>query len=348
MFDFYSRRGNGGIFLLNYLKTCAIIKIQHIVYCMGENSMIDRQLLTKNGIAVLRLAREFLSLKSGDRIETVGDYAEKMDLGRGTIQSAMRYLEETGAIRLEARGHLGTYIEEIDYKKLWGVSGLSSITGVMPLPYSRRYEGLATGLYKAFEKASIPFNMAYMRGGYNRIEALEQGKYDFAVMSKLAADINIAEGRDIVIILSLGKYSYVKGHKILFADPEYREIRDGMKVAIDNTSIDHYVLTRYECEGKSVEYVQLSYNQILKSLLEKRIDAAVWNIDETEDRNLNLPYYDLTNPKVLKLNEDDTEAVFVVKKTNWGVDGVLRHAIDRQFVLDVQRQVLDGHILPEY
>jgi len=310
--------------------------------------MIDKQLLTKNGIAVLRLAREFLSLKAGDRLETVGDYAQKMDLGRGTIQSAMRYMEETGAIKLEAKGHLGTYIEAVDYKKLWEVSGLSSITGAMPLPYSRRYEGLATGLYKAFEKADIPFNIAYMRGGYNRIEALEQEKYDFAVMSKLAADMIIAEGRDISIILSLGKHSYVKGHKILFANPEYTKIEDGMKIAIDKTSIDHYILTQYECENRSIEYVELSYNQILKSLLEKSIDAAVWNIDEAEDHNLHFRYYDPTNPKVLELDEDDTEAVFIVRKNNWGVDGILKHVIDRQFVLDIQKQVLEGQILPGY
>ena len=310
--------------------------------------MIDKQLLTKNGIAVLMLAREFLSLKIGDRIETVGDYAEKMDLGRGTIQSAMRYLAETGAIELEAKGHLGTYIEDIDYQKLWEASGLSSITGVMPLPYSRRYEGLATGFYKTFERATIPFNMAYMRGGYNRIKALEQDKYDFTVMSKLAADMIITKDKDISIILSLGKYSYVKGHKILFSNPEFNKIEDGMKVAIDQTSIDHYILTKYECENKSIEYVELSYNQILKSLIEKTIDAAVWNIDEAEDHNLNFRYYELTNPKVIELNESDTEAVVTVRKNNWCVDGILKHVIDRQLVLDVQKQVLEGRILPGY
>ncbi|WP_422443538.1 GntR family transcriptional regulator YhfZ [Thermoanaerobacterium sp. DL9XJH110] len=310
--------------------------------------MIDRQLLTKNGLAVLRLAREFISLKKGDRIETVGDFAQKLDLGRGTIQSAMRYLEEAGAIKLEAKGHLGTYIENIDYQKLWEIAGLRVITGIMPLPYSRRYEGLATGLYKAFEKANIPFNMAYMRGGYKRLEVLEQGKYDFAIMSKLAASINISSGKDMEIVLDLGKYSYVKGHKVLFANPEDTQIKDGMKVALDKSSIDHFILTCYECEGKDVEYVELSYNQILKSLLEKRIDAAVWNIDETEDRNLNLPYFDLKNPKVLKLNEDDTVAVLVVKKSNWGIGGVLKHIVDKEYVLDIQRQVLEGKILPSY
>ena len=56
--------------------------------------MINKELLTKNGIAVLRLGREFISLKTGDRIEPIGNYSEKFGLGRGTIQSALRFLEE--------------------------------------------------------------------------------------------------------------------------------------------------------------------------------------------------------------------------------------------------------------
>ncbi|WP_238988876.1 GntR family transcriptional regulator YhfZ [Calorimonas adulescens] len=310
--------------------------------------MIDKQLLTKNGIAVLRLARELISLRPGQRIETVGDYADKLDLGRGTIQSALKYLEDSGAVKLDARGHLGTYIESIEYKKLWEVAGLRSITGVMPLPYSRRYEGLATGLYKTFEKADIPFNMAYMRGGYRREEALEQDKYDFAVMSMLAAELNIASGKDMEIAMDFGRYSYVGGHKVLFSNPKNNEIMDGMKVALDSSSVDHFILTCYECEGKQVEYVELSYNQILKSLMDGKIDAAVWNIDEVIDRGLNIPYYDLKNPKIFELNEKDTVAAIVVKKSNWGIGGILKHVIDKDFVMNVQNKVLAGEILPAY
>ena len=253
-----------------------------------------------------------------------------------------------GAVKLEPKGHLGTFIEKIDYRELWEIAGLGSITGAMPLPYSRRYEGLATGFYKAFEKADIPFNMAYMRGGYKRQEALEQLKYDFIVMSKLAADINIDAGKDVEIVLDFGNYSYVKGHKVLFANPKNDKITDGMKVALDKSSPDHFILTSYECEDKKVGYVELTYNQILKSLLDKKIDAAVWNIDEIEDRNQNIPYYDLKNPKVLELKEDDTRAVLVVRKSDWGLSDILRNIIDKQYILDIQKKVLREEILPSY
>lgn len=289
-----------------------------------------------------------MRLKEGDRIETLAYYAEQLDLGRGTVQSALRYLEEIGAIELEPRGHLGTYINKINYRKLWKISGVGSVTGAMPLPYSRRYEGLATGLYKAFEQADIPLNLAYMRGGYRRQEALEQGKYDFIIMSKLAADINITSGKDMEIAIDFGPYSYVKGHKVLFSSPEEQEIKDFMKIALDNSSIDHLILTQYECEGKEVEYVELPYNQILRNLIDKKIDAAIWNIDEIEDRNLHIPYYDLKNPKALKLQEDGTKAVLVVKKSDWGLGDILRRIIDKNYVLGIQVKVLKGEMLPSY
>jgi hypothetical protein len=315
---------------------------------MGDILLIDGQLLTKNGIAVLRLAREFILLKEGQRIETVADYANKLGLGRGTIQTALRYLENIEAIHLEVRGHLGTSAVKVDYKKLWTVSGLGSITGVMPLPYSRRYEGLATGFYKAFEKASIQFNMAYMRGGYKREEALLQGKYDFAVMSKPAACYLMESCSDVEIVLDLGKHSFVKGHRILFADPQEVEIRDGMKVAIDSSSIDISILTRYECDGKDVEYVELTYNQILKSLQDGKIDAAIWSIDEVDDRNLNISFGDLKSTKVKDMDEDDTKAVLLVKKSNWGIDSIIRHMIDKEYIVDIQNKVIKGEILPSY
>lgn len=310
--------------------------------------MINKELLTKNGIAVLRLGREFISLRTGDRIEPIGNYSKKFDLGRGTIQSALRFLEETEAVKLEPKGHLGTFIESIDYRKLWDVAGLGSITGAMPLPYSRRYEGLATGIYKAFEKANIPFNMAYMRGGHKRQEALEQMKYDFIIMSKLAADTSISSGSDMEILLDFGDYSYVKDHKVLFANPENDEITDGMRVALDKSSPDHVILTTCECEGKNVDFVELTYNQILKSLQDKKIDAAVWNIDEIIDRNIKISYCDLKSPKALKIKEDDTKAVLVVKKSNWGISGILRNIINKEDVCHIQRKVLRGEMLPNY
>lgn len=101
------------------------------------------KLMSKNGRVTMLLARELLAHNEGDRIKTIGEYAGYFDTGRGTVQSALRFLQDSGAISLESKGHLGTYILMLNYKNLWEISDPGVIMGVMPLPYSKRYEGLA-------------------------------------------------------------------------------------------------------------------------------------------------------------------------------------------------------------
>lgn len=309
---------------------------------------MDNHLLTKNGTAVIKLARMFLSMREGQRLKTVGEYADQLGMGRGTVQAAMKYLENSGAISISAKRRQGTYIEKINYVKLWELADFKIIVGVMPLPYSRRYEGIATGLYRTFERAKVPFNLAYMRGGYRREQALLSGKYDFAVMSLLAAEALKESRKNVEIIVEFGAHSYVSGHKVLFSDPGCTQIVDGMNVALDSTSADHLILTRCECKHKNVNFVELSYNQILESLAQKNVDAAVWNIDEITDRHLDIPYYDFQSQEAKELETKATVATIVTVKSRKGINNVLRQAIDRSLVLEIQQKVLRSELLPEY
>jgi hypothetical protein len=309
---------------------------------------MKQDLLTKNGIAAGQLAREFLSLKADDKIQTIGEYAELFDLGRGTIQTALKYLEDNGAIILDARGHLGTYIVKLDYKILWNLAGYNNISGVMPLPYSRRYEGLATGLYKVFEEENIPFNMAYLKGSERRIQALQSGKYDFAIMSMLAAKHNIESGKSIKIIVDFGPQTNVSSHCLIFADIDKYQIEDGMKVAIDPTSIDHSILTSFECQFKKVDYVELPYNQIISNLVNKKLDAAIWNFDEIQDHNLSLKSQPLQSQQSIRVNQENTHAVLVVTKNNGVMEKILGRIVNKEKVCIIQSRVLEGKILPEY
>ncbi len=307
-----------------------------------------KQLMSKNGRVTMLLAREMMSYHEGYRINTIGEFAESFSMGRGTVQSALKFLQETGAIKLESKGHLGTYIEMIDYEKLWSISDLGVFMGVMPLPYSKRYEGLATGFYKTFEKGSIPFSLAFMRGATKRIEALTLGKYNFAVVSKLAANMEIEKSSSIEIMHEFGEGSYVGNHVIIFRDSSMKEITDGMRVALDPTSIDQFTLTSYECEGKKVEYITTPYNQILQKLKNNEIDAAIWNVDEIEEKNLNFNISPFSNPKTRNINKEDTIAVVVVSKNSLEFGDVLRRFIDFKEVEGMQKKVINQEVIPIY
>lgn len=162
-------------------------------------------LLQKSAIAVMKLARELMPLKKGDKILTISDYVDKLNISRGTIQNAFSYLKKQEAVILESRGHLGTFIVEIDYKKLWELTGIGLLTGSMPLPYSKLYEGLATGLYKSFTKAGLDFSLAYVRGSKYRIRMLKKGAYSFVITSKLAAKQAMEKGKRLIFASTLAR-----------------------------------------------------------------------------------------------------------------------------------------------
>lgn len=306
------------------------------------------KLMSKNGHVAMLLARELISCEIGDRIKTVGEYTDDFKTGRGTVQAALKFLQDEGAISIDSRGRLGTYIVNLDYEKLWVISGFGVVMGVMPLPYSKRYEGLATGLYKSFERANIPFSLAFMRGAGKRIEALDLGKYDFAITSKLAAYHEMKKISNIEVLYEFGEKSYVGDHKIIFRSKSMERIKDGMRIGIDPTSPDQFLLTKYECDGKEVKYVEVFYNQIIQKLESNEIDAAIWNEDEIREKALKVNIRSLQNSKTIEINKMDTIAALVVNSNNKELKNVIDKFISMEYIQEIQKKVLNNKIIPAY
>ena len=306
---------------------------------------VKMSLMQKSGIIVMKLAQQFIGMEVGDRIDTVANYSEKYESARGTVQSAIKLLQDNKAIILEARGNLGTFIIGIDYKKLLDFTDRNSIVGVMPLPYSKLYEGLATGIYETMYKSNIPFNLAYMRGSRSRIDALKNDRYDFAIVSKLAAMQSIEDGMDISIVIEFGSFSYVSEHVLIFNNPLKQRIEDGMKIGIDKTSTDHNILTLKQCEGKDVEIIDLAYNQLMSKVISGEIDAAVWNVDEILERKINIKYYPLEKNQ---LNNIDTEAVIVMNVSKNELGNFIKRFLIKKEILMYQKKVVSGEVIPNY
>ena len=204
---------------------------------------IKSKLMQKIGIMSANLSNEFIQLDVDDRIPTVAFLSEKYETARGTVQSSLKLLQDYGAIKLESRGHLGTFITYIDYLKLLEVAGINSLVGVMPLPYSKRYEGLATGIFNTLNDRHLSVNLAFMRGANHRLKALLDGRYDFAVTSRLTADYYLKNNEPIEIVAAFGDYSYVNEHVLVVRNDNDGVIRNNMKVGIDRSSIDQSSLT---------------------------------------------------------------------------------------------------------
>ena len=60
-------------------------------------------LISKQGVAVIKLAKLLLTHQRGDRIQPIQDYAKKFKTGVGTLHAAIAYLQEIGAVTLDSR-----------------------------------------------------------------------------------------------------------------------------------------------------------------------------------------------------------------------------------------------------
>lgn len=67
-------------------------------------------------------------------------------------------------LELNQKVDLGSYVTYIDKRKLIELDGNRKFIGVMPLPYSPLYQGLATGVFMEAKARNIDIQMAFMRG----------------------------------------------------------------------------------------------------------------------------------------------------------------------------------------
>lgn len=306
------------------------------------------KMMNKNGIITAKLARELMTMSEGDRIDTISSYAKKFDSARGTIQKVIKLLEDEKAVELKKRGHLGTFITFIDYKKLWEFTYWGVLTGAAPLPYTKKHEGIATAIYYEMEQKNIPFNFAYMQGAENRARGLLNHRYDFIILSKESALELSTKYPDLSIALEFKPYSYLSGYALVFLEKKYSKIVDGMKIGIDYNSPDHVKLTKQLCKGKKVEFVELQYTTFIPSLINGQIDAAIYNKD-TIDKPL---IKGVVSHKEINLDNFDmgekTKAVILINNKSFGIGNLIKQVMDIDKVEKIQNDVIYEKIPPIY
>lgn len=305
--------------------------------------------LTKQGGVAVKIANEALGLEVGSRFPNVNDLCSSLSVGAGTVQSAIRLLEDDGAICLQSRGHQGTIIEKIDRIKLWMIGDTHWISGAMPLPYTTRFEGLATALYKQFEKAAVPLNMVYVRGGRARTERLVSGGVHFAICSRACAILAQRDMKNIEVIMDFGPQTYMQRGGIVFADPEETQIHNGMKIGIDKYSYDHVYLNEVVCEDMDVEFVPVKYSELFSKLRSGEIDASYWNWDELQAKFSSLNIRPVTEDDGRdQLIEAAESAVLVTRSEEKSLGMLLKDIIDSESVRSIQRDVVLGSTVPSY
>lgn len=309
---------------------------------------MTENLLVQGGDVPQKLARDFIGRLPGERLPRVHDYAARFRAGNGTIQAGMRLLQGAGAVKFESRGHLGTFLRELNYMRLWEFTGMGSIACVMPLPNSPRFEGVATGLRAAFQAAAIPFGLGFAHGAAARMRAVVAGRVELALVSRLAADHAIAAGDPLLLAGSLGPGSYLGGHALLWAAaPARPPYPAGLRVGCDPDSLDQHLLTAAEFTGAPVAVVPVTYGHTHLLLREGRIDVAPYNADEIRPE-WGLPQTGFQTEAGRDLFACGSEAVLVAHVQRPEVVRLLAGTIDLAAVPRLQADVMAGRLNPSF
>jgi hypothetical protein len=269
--------------------------------------------------------------KEGDRIPTINDYAQIFSVGSGTVQSAVQQLKQEGAIQVEARGFLGSYITKLDYNKLWELSDFGILLGLFPLNTSTRIRGLASGIHKCFAQQNLPLHISFMQGSINRVRTLLGEKCDFVVMSQLAFLQAVKDGEAIEKVIDLGDETYHAEIVFLTRKRNGRAITQGSIVGVDIHSYGQAALMGGLERKLKLQYVPKQRDELVDSLCRGEIHAAIVDKGEIQLRDRELEFCPF--PEELRgMLEQAKRAVVVVRKDSDELRKILAKKINRQIV----------------
>lgn len=301
---------------------------------------MSRSFIKKEGVAQASLARYLLGQSRGNRLKTIDELAKECKFSVGLIQAALKNLEKTGAVTVERRGRNGSYLVNIDNKTLLTFADIGNVVCAMPLPYTRLYEGLASGLKAQF--SGIPFYYAHMRGSDVRVECLINGVYDLAVVSRLAAQSYLDKG-ELFMALELGPHTYVSEHKLIYRAGEMRNIK---RVGLDPRSTDQLIMTDIHFSGQIIERFDIPYHECLYRIAKGDIDAAIWNVtNEVDLQSSGLVAESLSgDPRFMQASE----TVVLTRADDMFIQQLLRTVVNKSELIEHQKRVLQGKQEPSY
>jgi hypothetical protein len=241
---------------------------------------------------------------------------------------------------------MGALVAERSVGKLWSSLSEGPLVIGFTLPSSRRFEGLATAVKKLLSGMGVETYLTFIRGSQVRLDALRLRRCHAVVLSAYAADG--LRTRKEKVLLEMPEGSFVKGHKVYFRRKE-REHERPLKVGIDRDSYDQAFLTEREFEDCGADFKPCTVMQIDRLLIEGSVDEAVWTIDDMEARpNPAIGERPLSDGLVRQIAGRDTKAVILARAGDVAVEAVIKAAVGVDQAVEIQRQVIEGMMVPEY
>lgn len=290
------------------------------------------------------LARFMLAIDQGSRIPPVSALSKRLGVGSGTVQTALGTLVDAGAIRLTARGHLGTTLSGRDPALLWQMSGSGPVECSMPLPISLEMSSIATAFKAGAAMVGVDSRLSFFQGAHRRMDELRHGLTDAVVGSTAALSALKHEGD---VVESLDDYSFYARDSVVVITRRGEDVNRTGRIPIDRRSFDHGALTQGEFPGGC--FVDASYPLIPEMIVSDECDAAIWHQSSASPLLIATgisihPLVRLTQAEIEPLSR----AAVVSVQPGRGASALV-HDIITHPVFDAKRRaVLNREAVPEY
>lgn len=293
--------------------------------------------------AVKALAQAALAIPIGGQVPTTVELARIAHTGNGTVQTALRQLEEAGAVTISAHGSFGRRLVSRDLGALWTASGRGIFTGVMPLPESREFAGIATALAAAAEQRGFPLQLLFRQGSNVRLRFLDSERVDFTVVSA-----SVAHSQELpTAALTLGPHTYYRKDSVVVITAAGAEPGEPKIVPVDRNSNDHMSLTKREFPD--AEFVDTPYPFIPELIVSGKFQAAVWHQSNSSPLLVasGLSTHPLRHPSP-KSSDALDRAALVWRSKDAAAGGVISEFFEPSFLEKVQREVMHGERIPQF
>ncbi|MFC5653823.1 YhfZ family protein [Paenibacillus solisilvae] len=279
------------------------------------------------------------------KIPTTPELAGMFSVGYGTVDKAMNALKETGAIKLQSKGQLGTILLEKNAAALWSIIDQGALVGSFPLPNTIEFEGLATGLIEMFAEKQVACNLSFKNGATLRVTQLLEHQCDFVVLSQLSAEQACEKFTNLRSVCIMGKNSYYSDLIIL----RRKEVTPDMvkwRIGLDPTSYDHIALS--DQQFTTNEKISVHYGNIPYLIAEGIIDAAIWHSSQLVPAAL---IDVLAVQKVDNLqaaSEKSIAAAIVINEERKEIIALFDELCDAEHIGSIQQKVISRERSPAY
>jgi hypothetical protein len=294
--------------------------------------------MQKNGIVITQIASYLLSCKPGDRICSVREFSKMFNVGHGTVQLALDYLEKSEACAIMKNGNKGSFLVGLDAVRLMKAAGVNSINGVMGIPYVNWYIGLAMGVESALSNNILETYIALLPGSINRVNALLEGRYDFAIVPTDFLQTIGDKNQLIEVVADIDNQELIERNSVIALKSNNLADLKLPRLGVDFTSQQHLFLSRKYYEEHQVAIVPLYFSSLKAALLNGEIDLAIVE-GQLTDTETDFVVVDQLSAWQMVIYKREA---LIVRKDNLVFKHFIRSYLDINQVLKVQRSTAQG------